>query len=970
MGTVSNTAPALIALVYPEAERTRTCLLEGSARVWFVEAGRADVFAVQVQDGKPKGNRRHVCRARTGDLVFGTDSDREGGYGLLAVGSTDTRLVEMDIALLKARAGDPVYAEALAEKINAWVVGLSEGISIDVLPKESQEIEVEQEVEVPDGTAFNAKHGVFWVRHLDGKSRFMGNEALPTVNGTGYFPITRHTWLETHGVARLYGSATRDLVEEGGIWEGLDLLHEAVRACVRFLEARDAARARARLAHKLQSDQKATENAFSYLAGVMSDEGPAPVVHEDRASLLLSVCRLVGAVLDLPIVDAPEAATASGRQDQLGRILRASHIRSRRVVLRDQWWLDDNGPLLGQIAEDRRPVALLPVGSNRYMLHDPATGTVKPVDAEVAETLEPFAYSFFRPFPEGKLGIRDVIKFGLAGSRKDLFMIVLMGVLVGLLGLLNPIATGLIFNAIIPGAERSQLFQITVILIVSAIAIGLFQLTRSLAILRINGKMGGNVQAAVWDRLLRLPVSFFKDYNAGDLASRAMGMSSIQQMLSGVVITTLLAAIFSVFDFGLLFYYSSTLALWSSLMVAMAMGVTFTLTYIQLHYQREIANAQNKISGMVLQFLTGIAKLRVAGAESKAFALWAERFSDQRKLQYKARAQGNWLVVFTTVFPVVASMVIYYQALNLMTDGQSLLTGDFLAFNSAFSKFLGAMLATNSALQAILISIPYFENAVPILASLPEVDESKSDPGELRGEIEIQHVSFRYTPDGPLILRDVSMRIEPGEFAAVVGTSGSGKSTNLRLLLGFETPESGSIFYDGQDLSGLDIQAVRRQIGVVLQNGRLLPGDIFTNIVGSSLATMDDAWRAARMAGFDKDVKQMPMGMHTIISEGGSTLSGGQRQRLMIARALVSKPRIIFFDEATSALDNRTQAIVSESLERLQATRIVIAHRLSTVQNADRIFVMDAGRVIESGNYEELMAMDGVFADLARRQIA
>lgn len=954
-----------------EALPCRSCLLDDPARVWWVRTGRADVFATHLVQGEPAGNRTHLFRVPAGHLLFGIqDPGREDRRVLLAVGSVDTEIVELDATSLKVGTQDPAQAALLSNLIDAWIQRLSAGISLDVVPKDNIEVVANEEVVVPPGACVNAHRDVFWVRHLEGKSRLMGSETLPVINGTRFFPITKSTWLETQDPCTLLGRTTREVLEAGALWEGLDKLHGVVLDCAYLIEKREEAADQIRLQQKTASDQQALSQACSDLMGVLEEEAPAVAVPEDRNNVLVAVCRLIGDELGIAISEPVHPVSKQGRQDRLGAIARASRIRTRRVLLHHGWWNEDNGPLLAQMEEEQRPVALLMPKPGRYHLHDLLKGTVTPVDEEVAASLKPFGYTFFRAFPEKALRIRDVIRFGLDGCRRDLLTIAGMGFLVAALGLLNPIATGMLFNTIIPGAERGQLFQMTAILLVSAIAIGLFQLTRSLAILRLNGKAGGSIQVAVWDRLLRLPVSFFKDYTAGDLAMRAMGMSRIQHMMSGVVITTLLGAIFSVFDFGLLFFYSPSLAVWSALMVVIALGVTFGLTYYQLHFQRQISAIQARLSGLVLQLLSGISKLRVAGAEAKAFALWAKSFSEQRRLQFKARATGNWLSVFTKVFPVIAAMVIYYQAMNLLVDGGTLLTGDFLAFNAAFTKFLVAMLATNTALQAILVSIPYYENAEPILGSLPEVTFAQTDPGELRGEIDIQQVTFRYTTDGPLILKGLRMHIKPGEMVAIVGTSGSGKSTALRLLLGFEKPESGSIFYDGQDLAGLDIQAVRRQIGVVLQNSRLLPGDLFTNIVGSSLATIDDAWAAARMAGFDEDIKQMPMGLHTVVSEGGSTLSGGQRQRLMIARALVNKPRIIFFDEATSALDNRTQSIVSESLERLQATRIVIAHRLSTIRNADRIFVMDAGQVAEAGTYEELMALDGVFAELARRQIA
>jgi ABC-type bacteriocin/lantibiotic exporter with double-glycine peptidase domain len=252
---------------------------------------------------------------------------------------------------------------------------------------------------------------------------------------------------------------------------------------------------------------------------------------------------------------------------------------------------------------------------------------------------------------------------------------------------------------------------------------------------------------------------------------------------------------------------------------------------------------------------------------------------------------------------------------------------------------------------------------------LPEVSETNKHPSELQGAIEVSHLKFRYQADGPLVVRDVSLAARPGEFVAIVGPSGSGKSSLFRLLLGFERPESGAIYYDAQDLAGLDAQAVRQQMGVVIQNARVASGSIFDNIIGSAPLTIDDAWEAARGAGLAEDISQMPMGMYTIVSEGGGNLSGGQRQRLLIARAIVRKPRIFLFDEATSALDNRTQAKVSRTLEALQSTRIVIAHRLSTIVNADRIFVMEKGVLVQIGSYRELADQEGLFRALVKRQL-
>lgn len=445
-----------------------------------------------------------------------------------------------------------------------------------------------------------------------------------------------------------------------------------------------------------------------------------------------------------------------------------------------------------------------------------------------------------------------------------------------------------------------------------------------------------------------------------------MGVDSIRQVLSGVTVNAILGGVFSLVNFALMLYYDPGLSTIGLGMVVLFLGLTSWINRRQLRVQGAVYEVQGKVAGLLLQLLNGIAKLRVAGVEARAFKAWAAAFAQQRHLLFKGRVLANVVTVIDAVVPLLASMALFGY---IAAARDSLPLGNFLAFNMAYGQFLAAVLSMNAALTGSLVVAPLYRRLAPILETLPEVDDIKSDPGELHGSIEINHVAFRYQPDGPLILDDVSITMAPGQFVALVGPSGSGKSTLFRLLLGFETPEAGTIFYDGKDLAQLDLRAVRRQLGVVIQNAALMPGSIFENIIGSEPLTLDDAWEAARMAGLDQDIDAMPMGMHTMVAEGMGTLSGGQRQRLIIARALVRRPRILLFDEATSALDNRTQEIVSHSLERLHATRVVIAHRLSTIQHADRIYVIVGGRLVQQGSFAELLAVAGPFAALARRQM-
>lgn len=940
--------------------------LDAGERAWVVAAGRVDLFAGALRDGQPSGTPRHLMRLEPGQALFALGWRQEDAdIALFARGAPGSRLREIPAAQLKTLAQAPETAEQVMAWLDRWVRELAGAIALERSPRHG--LTLDRGLALADGDTARAPDEVVWVRHMSGSTLLQGRPELPRIEGDAPFPLAGGLWLRAGGPARLEPAATAACLHDGSAWPGLERFHQAALSCLRVAAARQEQAQRQRLEQIAAIDQQVVTRAVADLASVLEPAPDDQVTPDDRRDPLLAASRHVGAALGIPIV-APRAGTASraGRA-AVEEIARASRIRMRQVALRGDWWRGEGGPLLAFLTEGQRPVALLPARSRRYMRYDPATGVRTEVTAELAATLDPFAYTFFRRLPERAVGARELLRLGLRGAAPDAVRVALAGAAVGFLGLAPPIVTQVVFDSIIPAAGQFKLLQLTTALVVAAIAVGMFQLVRSIAILRIETRMSAAVQAAVWDRVLNLPMPFFRRYSAGDLATRVGGIEAIRQVMTGVTVSAILTGLFSLFNFGLLLTYDAGLALIAGGLVLVAGVVSGVAGAIGLRYERSLSALQARLAGLVLQMVSGVAKLRVSGAEARAFGVWAERFATQRRLTFRVRVVGNALAVFNAAFPTLALIVLFAAIAGSAPGSRS--TGTVLAFVASFGGLLAAALAVSANALSVLRIIPLFENVRPVLTTPPEIDEGKLDPGELSGAIEISHVSFRYADDGPPILREVSLRARPGEFIAVVGPSGSGKSTLLRLLLGFETPEAGSIYYDGQDLAELDVQAVRRQIGVVLQNGKLMPGDIYTNIVGASLLTIDDAWEAARMAGLDEDIRQLPMGMHTVISEAGSTFSGGQRQRLMIARALVSRPRILLFDEATSALDNRTQAIVSRSLEQLRATRMVIAHRLSTIVNADRIYVVERGSVAQVGSYAELAEQDGPFRDLIQRQL-
>ncbi|MEH2439592.1 NHLP bacteriocin export ABC transporter permease/ATPase subunit [Nostoc sp.] len=766
-------------------------------------------------------------------------------------------------------------------------------------------------------------------------------------------------------------SHPENLTNWNAIQVTLSELHDNLCEILTQIEQEESATKWTQFQAREQLNSQAKVNALGELASVLK---PKQAELMQTGTPLLIAAGAVGRALGIKILPPVRSEDMNRIKEPLEAIARASRIRIRRVLLNDRWWQKDSGPLLAYTNQDNFPVALLPAGVGKYEIFDPQKHVRIPVNKDTAQQLAPFAHVFYRPIPENNVTAIDLLLFAFKGKIRELVVIFLTGVVGALLGMLTPLATAILIDSVIPDADRGLLMQIGLGLIAATFGTIIFQIAQGFAGLRLESKASLDSQAALWDRLFNLRVSFFREYSIGDLQSRVSAVTQIRQKLNDTVLRTVFTSFFSLLNLGLLFIYSSSLAL---VVVAVALvAIIFTTISSVLSRQklRALEEIEGEIFGFTVQMVAGVSKLRVSNAEDRAFAYWAKKYSQQLKLKLSTEVIEDVLAIFNTAMPTVSSIIVFWLAVTLITQAPSqsetgLSTGTFLAFNSAFAIFIaGATQLSNTIVSILDISI-FWERAKPIFQAQPEIDLSKSDPGRLTGKVKVDRVTFRYREDGPLNLDDLTIEADPGELIALVGPSGSGKSTIIRLLLGFETPKDGTIYYDGQDLSGLDTSAVRRQIGVVLQNGRINSASIFENISSGALVTMDEAWEAVRMAGFADDIKSMPMEMHTVISEGGTNLSGGQRQRLLIARALVLKPRIIIFDEATSALDNRTQAIVSTSLDQLGVTRIIIAHRLSTIRNADRIYVIEAGRVVQQGRFEELVNQKGLFANLMARQM-
>ena len=813
---------------------------------------------------------------------------------------------------------------------------------------------------------FVPKDPVLWVKFEGGKGSLLDRYTLDS--DSGRVPLTPNMYLRPQAGASLSGLTTEAFFDHESFWSALDQFHRIALyfMAVNYRQSDEAERKR--LHEKVHHDQVMVDRAIRDFSGLLVKEKSDPAMTPDLGSPLFSACEVVAGASKIEL-NSDVVGQLKDSRDPLGAITYAANIRKRQVLLTEKWWCSDNGPLLAFTSQDRRPVALLPQSPTRYHLVDPQEQTHTPINEANQDLVLPKAVMFYRPLPAHALHLLDLVRHVGMSVGPDVVIIFIMGLLAGLVGVVTPYVMGVVFDQVIPEAARTDLAFLAMGLFVVALSTALFSLTRGYALLRFEGKIDLSLQAAIWDRILSLPVPFFRNYTSGDLVLRAMSIETIRRKLSGTAITTLIGGVFSIFYFFQLFYYSWKMALLGAGLVVVALVPMF-LGIIKMKLERKALHIQGKLSGMIFELINGIAKLRASGSERRAFAVWARQFKAEKALSYKVGMIKSFIATWNAAYSVVSLIAIFSFMMYLEGEDEAISLGNFLAFFAAFTLFLTAILEVSNTLIGLLNLIPVYERVSPILETLPEKRQGAMQPGELTGAIEINNLTFRYEEDYPPSLLDVSFRVDPGQFIAVVGPSGAGKSTLFRMLLGFERPAKGAIYYDGQDLAGLDVRAVRRQIGVVLQNGRLMPGTIFENIVGSLPLTMDDAWEAAVMAGFERDIKEMPMGMHTLISDAAETMSGGQIQRLLIARALANKPRLIFFDEATSALDNQSQAKVAQSLDRLSITRIVIAHRLSTIMNADSILVIDNGRLVQRGTYDSLMAREGVFTSLAKRQIA
>ena len=943
------------------AAGNRPVVLDNPGRLWFVERGALDVFLVGIRNGMAEAPFRHALRLKAGRLVFGAAGNED--LRLLAKGVPDTVLRRIPAVRVTAEPHHDTDGlhRILADDADNWIAGILSAIAAQIEVHPRPDMLLSEGAGIKAGGVLTSAGGVVWVR--GGEARLLDTEE-PKIGEL--VPITRDSWALLHGPAEVEVLSSRSLGAEMLLSRAMPGFHRlAFGAEVfnrRLLLADQANLQIARSSWRHRDEDDARGRLFGLL-------GPTPPPSASADGELIGALRMVGRH------ERIEIRAPGGPRDEppdLSDLLHASGVRARRVrlALKDRWWRGDSGAMLAFRGEDGGPVALVPRARGRYRLHDPATGASSPIGRAVAATLSPDAYVFYRPLPGDRpIGAKDLLAAASGRAGADLARIVAAGLVAGILTLAPAAGVGVLIGRVIPSGDDGALLRLALLLMLLAISAALAHVLRGMAVMRVEGQLAARATAALWDRLLRLPIRFYRKYSSGEISVRALAFQNVRDRLSGATGAALLSVLFLVPSIALVFVYDSVLGSLSMGVGLVALAVTVGFGVAQRPAQQRRLRAERRLAGHLSQLIECVRKLQAAGAEGSARASWARCYREQKVAEIRIGVLNEHLTAFGAAVPLLAAAVLFAAAYG--REEGALGVGDFLVAYVASMIFYASIVALGTAFESIASVGPACEQILPILVASPESGARTGPPIVLAGALRFESVSFRYDDTGPPVLDGVDIHANRGEFIAIVGESGAGKSTLVRLALGLETPTGGAVYYDNRDLAHLDPVSVRRQVGAVLQDGGAQTGTVLDNIIGLDRGlTVDDAWRAARRASVDREIAAMPMQMHTSMGERAAVVSGGQSQRIRIARALVRDPRIVILDEATNWLDRRNQSALMEGIRNSTATRIVVAHRLSTIREADRIYVLDAGKVVQIGQFDELADADGPFRDLVHRQLS
>ena len=942
---------------------------------WFIDQGAVNLFLVEFKDGVERAAPQHLLRRESGQLLPGVAPDERGGnegttLSVIAKGLPGTVLKRLPTSLLSE-----VDPAELAAQTDTWLTDIAEKLArlASHLPRPTALAEPGLTQTLPPCT-LSARRGVVWVSEPPrGTSLFMGiidqaEDAATIGSHETWIPLTRTSWLTLFDEVTISGKSTETLAQQGTLLSALASFHSVAFALERLnrkLAVVDYANLeRAQTASRRTAERAARQRLLNIYD--LPIDRDARVEDTALADALQIIGRHEGIDFQVPVRSGP-ANSPVGLVD----ILDVSGVRARCVRLTSErsWWRGDSNAMLAFRAEDGQPVALLPRMFGSYREIDPVSKRSVPITAERASALGDRAWMFYRPLPSGEVKPADLLGIALRGSAAELTRLVLAGLPGGLIKLLPALALGFVANQVTAGGSTGALYAVAVALAGFGLLGALLHVLQSTAMMRLEGRSASRVEAAFWDRLMRLPPSVLHRHPAGDLAMSGMTFQNLRDGLQGVVADSLLSIVFLLPALGVIFVYDAALGVIAVVFSLASLLVTAVLGLRQISPYGRMISASRRVAGRLFQIMGGIAKLRVENAEGSAFAIWARDYREQKRAELELGVLEGHSRALAAALPFIAGGVLLFATVEV--SGRNIPVGDFLVVYTLFIAFHAAIARLGESFGTIAAMLPAFDQMRPLLAAVPESDVEGQLVEHLGGELLFDRISFRYDPEGPLVLDDVTIRARPGEFVALAGESGAGKSTLFRLALGIDRPTTGAVYYDGRDLRHLNLKQVRRKIGAVPQSVGLHPQDLWDNLASHhDEVANEEVWAAVRTAEVESEIKSMPMGMMTMVGTSGAVLSGGESQRVTIARSVIGSPRIMLLDEATNWLDNESQAQVMRNLTDLTSTRVVIAHRLSTLEQADRIYVLQAGKVVQSGSFSELMEVEGVFKELVKRQIA
>ena len=706
-------------------------------------------------------------------------------------------------------------------------------------------------------------------------------------------------------------------------------------------------------------DEQTFEDSFLSLAGVQTQDA---ALSEAAQRENFAISQIMG-YFRLQMPEIP--AKVDEFKAKLHYALRPTDVTYQPVELGEAWTENNTLPLLVFTKANHTPVVLLPRSNKGFYYHNFRTGKKAMVHPEFLEKLETEAYRFYRPFSTKKISVREYARYIQSSMRPwETVLFILVSALVVAVGFLLPYLTKTLTGDVVQQKDLNQFIMMSVYVVATATGLLLMKAFQAFVNNRIALRREKAIRESMMMRLLSLPPSFFKRYNTGELNSRFLAVPRLANVIVNGIFLAVVSTVLSLAHLFQLIGFAPVLV-WP-VAITLAVSTTFTIVsaLMQRNYNRTLLELTTKEAGVSYEMINGIQKIRLSGSEKRVFAKWAAVYSKETRVRYRPPLLLRIGPAITLLITLVGNVAMYYLA-----AANNLTVADYMAFTTSYGLLSAAFASVGQTMGLVSTIQPLFEMARPLLEAQPENVQGKKVLDTISGNIHFENVSFRYNETSPWIIKNISLDIHEGEYIAIVGQTGCGKSTFARLLLGFETPTSGTVSYDGLPMAEVDLPSLRRNIGTVMQNGSLFHADIFSNIIISApQLTEADAWRAAEIADIAEDIKAMPMKMKTVISEGQGGISGGQKQRIMIARAIVHQPKVLIFDEATSALDNKTQKNISDSIAKLQCTRIVIAHRLSTIRHADRIIMLEGGKIVESGDYDTLIALKGRFAELVDRQ--